>query len=264
MYLEFGKFFEDWLVSKKKEGHGQKKQFAEQIQVHAAYVTQILKGRAQLSLEQALHASEYFGFNKRERDYMLALAQYERAGSVQLKQIYHERLLALREGEKDIKKRLEFEDVISEKNQRIYFSSWINACVHQLCQMQEFSTPQKIAKRLDLPLERVVATLSFLEESGLIRKKNQGYEATTIKIFLEKGSAYLPLWQTTGRVKAIENIQKSSDKKSINYTSFVTMSEVDRETLTSLIYDFIASANKKIADSSEEELYAFNVDLFKV
>ena len=72
-----------------KLGHwGLKGKLAQHIGCQGTYLSQVLKGTAELSLEQAFLASDFFGHTEEEKKYFILLHQKDRAGNKDLKKFF--------------------------------------------------------------------------------------------------------------------------------------------------------------------------------
>src|SRR5213595_3742322 len=85
-YVDYRSYVSDLLASQPKKGHGFRSKLATVIGCRPAYITLVLKGQANLSLEQADLLCAHFGLTSEEADFFLLLVQFERAGSASLRQ----------------------------------------------------------------------------------------------------------------------------------------------------------------------------------
>src|SRR3989338_9747663 len=84
-YRDYKAYIKQELTQRQGKGRGEKARVAQAMQSQGAFVSQVLHGHADLSLEQACLASEYFGHTKEECRYFLLVVQLGRAGSAKLK-----------------------------------------------------------------------------------------------------------------------------------------------------------------------------------
>ena len=75
---------------------GTKLALARALRCQPGFVTQILKGEKQLSLEQALGFTSFAGLEGAEKEYFLLLVQKDRAGTRELRDFFQVKLGELR------------------------------------------------------------------------------------------------------------------------------------------------------------------------
>ena len=80
-YSDYKLYLSDKIDGMPKHGRGERSKLAEALRCHLAYVSQVLKGEAQLSLEQADIINQYFDHSPDEADFFLLLVQAARAGT---------------------------------------------------------------------------------------------------------------------------------------------------------------------------------------
>src|SRR5262245_54480093 len=84
-YTDYRKFLLKFIHQSPKKGRGIRSKMAEVMNCKTSYVTQVLVGKAGLSVEQAYELREIFNFNEEEAQYFLLLVLYARAGTDALK-----------------------------------------------------------------------------------------------------------------------------------------------------------------------------------
>src|ERR1700758_4028313 len=86
---------------------GLRKKLAEAIPVHTTFVSQVLKGRAEFSLEQGEAVNAFLEHTEDEGEYFLLLLMQDRAGSGKLKSRFERKIQLMRDERLNIKKRVE-------------------------------------------------------------------------------------------------------------------------------------------------------------
>ncbi len=84
-YQDYKSFLLERIHNLPKKGRGEMQRMAYFLNVHPTLISQILRGPRDLSPEQALEFSQYFGLTRSETEYFLTLVEIERAGSLRLK-----------------------------------------------------------------------------------------------------------------------------------------------------------------------------------
>ena len=86
-------YLKEYLLKLPKQGFGEGKRMAKHLGVSSTFISQVLGGGKQLSLEQAQELSEYLGHSELEADYFFHLVQMDRAGTAKLKRLFQQKLL---------------------------------------------------------------------------------------------------------------------------------------------------------------------------
>lgn len=83
--VDYKQYLIDVLTSNTLGGRGARTTLAQAAGCQLAFISQVLNGNADFSLEQADGISRYLSQNSKERDYFLLLVQYARAGTESLR-----------------------------------------------------------------------------------------------------------------------------------------------------------------------------------
>ncbi len=247
-------------ISKTKKGA--RSRFAEAIQCRPGYVTQVLNGSSDLSLEQADLASSFFGHTEEESRYFLILVMHERAGTRQLKQKIAVQIDESREKYLNLKKRFQVQE-ISDADQLFFYDSWQNLAVLTLLSIARFQNKEALSAHLHLPLKRISEILEFLERSGLMKVKGDRYLPGTHRTHLGKDSPMIARHHTNWRIQAIQSIERPSERD-LHYSSVVSLSAKDMHTVKQRLVEVLEEIAQIIAPSPEEKVCSFCVDFFEV
>ena len=111
---------------------GLRKQMAEHIPVHTTFVSQVLKGRAEFSLEQAQSINEFLGHTEDEGEYFILLILKDRAGVRTLKKRFETKIKAMRDLRLNIQNRLGVKETITEEDRNRFYSNHYYGAIHVL------------------------------------------------------------------------------------------------------------------------------------
>ena len=103
---------------------GLKSKLAKSIGCSNAYLTNVLREKANLSLEQAMPANDFFQHSKIESEYFLFLVQRDRSGNHQLKRFFQDRLDIILTERSSVAKRLGQKNSLSEEEKAKFYSSF--------------------------------------------------------------------------------------------------------------------------------------------
>lgn len=264
LYKNYKKYLNDLVESLPKKGFGVRIKLAEHIGCSVTYISQVLTADRDLSQEQAESINRFFNHNEEESYYFLLLVQYNRAGTIALKEFLKKKLQGLSEQHLNLKNRLQVSDDIRSEDQSEYYSSWQYTAIHCCLLTPHLNTPQLISETLKLPLERTQKILDFLVRVGIAEKSGITYKSGLKRIHLGDDSPMLNQHHANWRVKTIERLQSQSDKKDLNYSSVICISEKDAMQIREDLVNKISELKKVIKESQEEKLYSFNVDFFGI
>ncbi len=218
---------------------------------------------AHLSLEQAERIAVFFGLSEEETHYFLVLIQYDRVGTESLKRYFSKQTKALLNKRTQLKNRVESGAELPADAQMIFFSSWIYPAIHLLTRMPQFSKPDAIARRLDLPVNVVEGVLQFLESAGLVQRPRGTIQAGPTRMHLPHDSPLIGKHHINWRMRSIRDLEQMREE-SLHYSSVVTLSKKDVVALKETLMKTVESAKQAIQDSPDEVLYSLCLDFFEV
>ena len=105
-YLNYKRYLKDKLDFFGKKERGWKVRAAAHIGCQASYLSQILNGKPDLTLDQAHKINQLFAHDKIESRFFILLVEYYRASSAELKEFINEQMQELMQTRFDLKKRL--------------------------------------------------------------------------------------------------------------------------------------------------------------
>jgi uncharacterized protein (TIGR02147 family) len=247
-------------------GRGAKSRFANAISCNPAYLTNILKENADLSLEQGEAANTYFHHDEEESEYFLLLINFQKAGTEALKNRLRKRLIVLKERALNLKYRLNVQgNELTLDETATYYSSWIFGAVHAAISVAKINTVKKVSTRLSLPEEKVVKVISFLIDAKIIEEKESGvgWQPSKRKIHLDSTSPFISLHHSNWRNKALDSIGKGSSSD-LHYSSVISISNDDFFEIRNKLIEAIKNSKLIISDSKDEDVFSLCIDLFKV
>lgn len=256
--------YKDYLRAKVAErGRGERSRIAEALRCHLAYVSQVMAGEAQFSLEQADALNIYLGHSEDEADFFLLLVSQARAGTASLRKVYEARVRKTLHDRTMLENRLKNKKVLSSESQAPYYSAWYFAAIHVLISIPGFQTKEEIARHLRLPMTIVNQVLSFLVETGLAVLNDGTYRTGQFSIHLQNDSPWIARHHANWRMQAIQSVDRP-DLAKLHYTSVVSMSPDDAPEVRKIMIEAIEKIRAVVRQSPEKSVYCYNVDLFPV
>lgn len=262
-YQNYKQYIIDRIENSPAKGRGVKLKMAEFLNCQTAFVSQVLNNDPNFSLEQGTKLNKFFEHTKEESRFFILQLQFERAGSYDLKEFFKSEMNEVLEKRSDLKNRIHIKNSLKPIDQQVYYSSWLYACVHMMVAVPEFQTPQAISKQLNIPREKIIEVMQFLEETGLISKKGNHFEIGVTKIHLTKDSPQIQRHHTNWRMQAIRAID-INDPTDLHYSTVVSMSKDDAPKIKEILIKAIENCREVIRNSKEEGVQSICIDFFGV
>lgn len=262
-YDDYKKWVNDQVQSMAKGGRGQYRRMAEHLNTNSAIITQVFKGERELTPEQAILLADYFGISKSERQFLILLVNYSRAGSFKYKKILKEEIEVLRLASTKIITHIPQNLTLSTQAKLIFYSNWHYVAIWSLTAIEGLNTIEAIAARLKLSKKRIRDAVEFLSQHSLINEMNSKLYVGPTLLHLEEDSPLISQHHQNWRLQAF---QKYSEPKLNDafYTAPVTLSEKDAKILREKVLQFISESVNLIKDSPSEKLYCLCLDWFEV
>lgn len=245
----------------KKIRRGAKAQLAAAAQCQATYISQVLHGKAQLSPEQAERISRFLQHPKAEAQFFMLLLQKDRAGTNELRDFYVTQIEEQIVQRMNVVNRLGANNVLTEQQKAIFYSSWDYLAIHMALTIPELRTREALSHYFHLSVERVDKVLEFLVSCGLASQNKNKFETGVQVIRLGKESPHILQHHSHWRHQSIESLVRETERD-LHYSAAVTLSKEDVLKLKERILDQIKENIGVIRESPAETVYVFNLDFF--
>jgi len=246
-----------------ERGRGEKSRVAEVLRCHLAYVSQVLGGSADFSLEQADALNEYLGHAEDEAEYFLLLVNYARAGTDSLRKFHEKRIRKTLHERSLLESRLKNKKTLPSESQATYYSAWYYSAIHLMISVPAFQTKEEITRHLRLPMSQVTEVLAFLVSTGLVGLTQGRYHAGQVSLYLQNDSPWIARHHASWRMQAIQATDRP-DPKDLHYTSVISMSPDDAPAVRKILIEAIEKVRAIVRDSPEKAVYCYTLDLFPV
>lgn len=262
---DYKKFVLERLTEMPKRGHGQFQRIAAAIKTHTTRVSHILRGELHFTIEQACDLCRYLGLNELETEYFLALVQHQRAGTPRLRQVVEKQLTSIEERALQLVNRVGRDKVLSDEKKAVFYSSWMYAAIRQACSISDLASIDGLARRFDLPREKVRNIVDFLIESGLCSENLEGRLSIMGKMtHLEASSPLVVRHHANWRIKAMQHHERLTNRE-LAYTAPMSISAVDQARVREMSATFIEKVLEVVrASEPEQKLMCLNLDWFEV
>jgi len=240
---------------------GVKSAMARALGCQPTYITHVLSGRANLSLEQAELANKFFAHAKDEGQVFLLMVLRDRSGTHTLKANFQEQIDAILANRLVLTKRLGQRNVLSEDQRALFYSIWYFLAAQIGLTIPGWRTQDALAKNLGLSPGKTAEILQFLCENGIAQKEGSQFVPTETLIRLGKDSHHILKHHMNWRLKAMESLEHES-VTDLHYSGVVSLSQKDVVRIKNALLDQLKENLKVIADSKEEKLFGLNIDFY--
>lgn len=262
-YDDYRKFLLDYLRNSAKKGRGLRSQWATVAGCQIAFISHVLSGTNDLSLEQGEAISRFMAHNKEETEYFLLLLQKARSGTAHLKNFFNHMLNEKLIAREDLRTRMKIKESLNIEDQAIYYSKWYFTAIHMILTIPEYQSIHAISEYFRLPLATVKECTDFLESRGFILLENGKYKVKGAFLHVSKTSPMYFHQQVFWRQKAIESVYKNSDSE-LHFASCFSVAEKDLKKIRDILSQCIEASTEVIKPSKEEKLYSICMDFFEV
>lgn len=248
---------------KAKFGHGARARLATALQTHPGYISQVLsKSKIHFSAENLMKVSAFLELAGPEEEFLMALLQRERSGSVELEQFWRQRIEALRRQYQKVERQVTPSRELSDAAKAIYYSHWSYSAIHLIVSIHGFSSPEEVAQRLRISADLAAKVLAFLTENGLVSMNGGLYEIGKTRIHLKADSPLVRTHHHNFRTKALMALEEDSEFN-LHYSAVLTLSKKDAMKIRSMLLEFLKDAEVVLGPSKNEDIVGLNLDLFR-
>ena len=242
---------------------GLKKKAAEALSVHTTFISQVLSGASDLSLEQAEAMNEFLQHTDDDGDFFLNLVMLERAGTQALKKRLNKNIEVKKAKRLKLTNRMNERETITEVDRERFYSSHLYAAIHVLSSIPSFQTRETLAHVLGTPVKRIGHAVEFLLRIGVLKENEGRLSPGAQHVHLDSSSPQISKHHINWRTRAIERINENPSRD-LHYSVVVSLSEADVMRLKELLLSQLAQFSKIVAASKEETAYVFGFDFFEL
>lgn len=258
-YKEFITLF----ISKRPTPRGEFARIARHLNVSTVLISQVFKSHKDLSIEQGLKLTQYFGFTELETKYFMSCLSFNRAGDTSLKKYYANEMQEIRKRSKELSERVRKHGEVSDEQKAIYYSDWTYAAVHLACALPFVNSDDDISNFLGIDTDQVVKITSFLLETRLIIKENGDFKIGTTHIHLSKSSNFISQHHRNWRILS-SNRSSNLRNEELMYSAPMVISKKLSAELHTKIQNFILETAESLTGCPDEELWNLNIDFIKL
>ena len=242
---------------------GLRKKLAAAIPVHTTFVSQVLKGRTEFSLEQAEAINLFLEHTDDEGEYFILLILKDRSENDKLKKRFEKKIQVMRDERLNIKNRLDTTDSISDKDREKFYSSAIYGVIHVLVAIPQFQSIEALSEATKLSRSRIREILDFMTRIGVLKEEGAKFFSGSNHVHLGNDSELILKHHSNWRYHTISNLQ-FLDRDDVHYSAGLSLSIEDAFRVKESILTNLKHNVDIISKSKEEVAYVMCLDFYKL
>ena len=225
-FSDYRDFIKKWLDQAKRKKSCNLTQLAQAAQVHPTFMSHMLNGHKELSLEQAHFIADRLQMTSLEKDYFFILIQLDRAGTKSLREYWAEKKQHIEKEKNKIGQRFEKHRELSTDQRATFYSSWIYVAAWACTAIDDRQTSIQIADRLKITRPRAEEVLSFLVQTGICNESKGFYSIGEVHVHVPNESPFVVKHHLNWRMKAIQKMD-IREANELFFTSPLSQSKKD-------------------------------------
>jgi hypothetical protein len=242
-------------------GRGARQKLASYIGCQPSFVSQVLAGRNELSLEHAHKINFFLNHGNEESQCFILMNLLSKAGSFELQKFLREQLNRIKENQMQVHKVVNKAE-LHKDDLLYYYTNWLCVSMHMLAAVPKYQSAKVMQEKLGASDTEMLETINFLSRTGLLEVHGGVIKVGEAHLHLKKTSPYAQSATILTRLKVLEKL-RLSDSHAINYTSNFTISKNAYDSLRRRILDFIVELDEHIQRDDPEAFCTLVLDLIE-
>lgn len=271
-YTNYKQLILDQVKAAPGKGRGVLQKLAAAVELQPSMISQVLRGKRDLSVDQAALTARFLGLSELETEYFIQLVQRRRAQTPELARLTDRRLAELRaraEGE-TAGGRAESSARPTPTDLSVYYSQWLYSAIRILSSIEQYKTVSEIARKLGEPPHLVRRVVDFLLEAGFcVSESGDGERLRPATLATQvpaddslNGTRHVLNW----RIKALQTLQTRdrAGGEDLFKTKVVSISRADRADFALKLESLLDELQEKLARTRPEEVICLNIDWYSL
>ncbi len=261
-YKDYREFLRSLVQNRQIRGKTQV-ELAKAMNCQAAYLSQVLGDRAELTEDHGMKLCIYLEFNDAETEYFLLILRISRAGTKPLLSYLEQQRDRLQQLHHELSSRISSEKNEETNELNIYYcSSWIPSVIHTATSCETLQTSVAIAQRFRLEKGLVEYHLQILEKYLLVSFQEHRWVFQGRSTHFTKNSALDQIFQLSRRMLALNSLSNRLPQD-IHYSVVFSANQETVNRIRDLLFDSIEKMHKQVEPSPSEDVYSACIDLFR-
>lgn len=242
-------------------GRGSRQRLAQFIECQPSFISQVLSGKNELSLEHAHKMNVFFNHSTPDAQYFMLMVLLSKAGTFELQKFLREQMRDVRDQQMQIHKVVQ-KGELHQDDVLYYYSNWLCISVHMLATIPKYQDPKELQRKLGASDHEFMETINFLSRTELIQIVGGRIEVGEAHVHLKKTSPHAQSATVLTRLKVLDKL-KLSDPRAVNFTSNFTISQKAYADLKKRILDFVVELDEHIQRDEPEQFCTLVLDLIE-
>lgn len=260
-FLSYRPYLKQRLEAEGKKS-GLKRRASEALSVHTTFISQVVLGKADLSLDQGERMNAFLGHTDEESEFFLDLIIIERASEAGLKKRFEARLAKNRLDYQQIQKRLESPRELAATYQEKFYSSHLYGLLHVLASIPRYQTLEALSSITGDSKEIISEAVGFLTSIGLLATAKGRIIPGEQHIHLGRQSKNIWRHHANWRMATLQKLS-FSEPSDLHYSLAFSCSRQDAAKLRESLLKQLKAMSDVIGTSPEEDAYVYCFDLFR-
>ncbi len=240
---------------------GELKRIANAARIFPSYLSQILNGRRDLTLDQAIMITDYLNLDDPERKYFLCLVQLSRAVTARLKDSLLLDLKEMRQAHIKLSSRLPNQKEISISDACEFYSSWYYIAIRLFTAIPQFQTLENLVLKFGLAEKKIKKILKFLIRTKLCTEDVSGkLSYGPAHMHLPSDNPLVTKHHSNWRAFAMEKHALLDQSKELAYSGVFVLSRIDAQEIRKQLPTWIERVRETSDPSASEVAYCLNLD----
>ena len=227
--------------------------------VHPTFVSQVLAGNKDFSMEQSFAVAEYLELTQSERKFFFLLVQKDRAGSKKLKDYFSAEIEEFKKSLLLVTSQLREHHSLTDEERAVFYSSWLYSAVRLCCSIAPGKSVEEICDYFGIGRKKAMKILDFLLEKNLLAVSKGTYTLGAQHTHLPADSPFIIRHHMNWRTKALQRHENVSNEE-IAFTAPMSISKGDFHLIREKILDCIKESIDVAKKSEAEDVAFLNID----
>ncbi len=260
-YLSYRQYLKDCLESQGLKS-GLKRRASETLSVHTTFISQVVLGKADLSLDQGERMNIFLNHSEEEGEFFLDLLICERASEPKLKKRFENKIKSKHLERAQINKRLEKTKELAPSDQEKFYSSHLYGLLHVLASIPEFRSRENLSAAVGVSQKIANEAIDFLLKIGVLKLVKDQIIPGEQHIHLGNQSKNIWRHHTNWRLATLQHLD-FGEASDLHYSLTFSCSKRDAIKLREGLLAHLKSMSEIIGISKEEDAYVYCFDFFK-
>jgi uncharacterized protein (TIGR02147 family) len=237
---------------------------AQQSLIQPSYLTNVLKGRADLNSDQLYRLCDLLNLTVEDYEFLQLLLEMKRTQFDKKRKELELKIKKIRAQQLSAEKTLKTQTVTltPEQSEKYYLDPYVQLIHIYLTIPKAKKNLTSLAQKFSVSEARMTLVLQALIEIGYVQKRSEEYEVLQKGKHLPRESHLLRPHQHMLRLKSLEQLQALPAESTYSFSATISTTPEVRTRLQAEFLKFLKAAEKLVENHEAEKLYQINFDLF--